>query len=115
MNITHLNSNDILSEAVIRDDTIYLCGVTAGDKSADIKGQTEQALATIDNRLEQCGSDKSKILMATIYLADVSQKPLMNEAWVAWLGSLERPARACVGINFHGKQTLVEFVITAFR
>jgi len=51
--------------------------------------------------------------MVTIYLADMSQKAEMNEVWTAWLGTLERPARACVGTPLATPETLVEIVVSA--
>ncbi|MEL0018336.1 MAG: RidA family protein [Rickettsiales bacterium] len=115
MTVEHLNSGEILSQATIYNGVVYVCGLTADDMSLGMKGQTEQILAKIDDRLAQCGTDKSKILMATIYLSDMSQKPQMNEAWVAWMGSLERPARACVGTPLGTADTLVEIVVNAAK
>jgi enamine deaminase RidA (YjgF/YER057c/UK114 family) len=115
MTVEHLNSGEILSQATIYNGVVYVCGLTADDMSLGMKEQTEQILAKIDDRLAQCGTDKSKILMATIYLSDMSQKPQMNEAWVAWMGSLERPARACVGTPLGTADTLVEIVVNAAK
>jgi enamine deaminase RidA (YjgF/YER057c/UK114 family) len=115
MTITHLDSGEILSQAVEHDGIVYVCGLTADDMSLDIGGQTEQVLTKIDDRLAKCGTDKSKILMATIYLTDINQKPGMNEAWKAWLGSLERPARACIGTALGTPDTLVEIVVSAAK
>ena len=115
MTVEHLNSGEILSQATIYNGVVYVCGLTADDMSLGMKEQIEQILAKIDDRLAQCGTDKSKILMATIYLSDMSQKPQMNEAWVAWMGSLERPARACVGTPLGTADTLVEIVVNAAK
>lgn len=115
MTVEHLNSGEILSQATIYNGVVNVCGLTADDMSLDAKGQTEQILAKIDDRLAQCGTDKSKLLMATIYMSDMSQKPKMNEAWTAWMGSLERPARACVGAPLGTADTLVEIVVSAAK
>ena len=56
MNIEHLNSGEILSQAVVHGDTVYLCGLTATDLELDVAGQTEEVLAKIDDRLAKCGS-----------------------------------------------------------
>jgi len=113
MTIDHLDSGDILSQAVQCNGIVYLCGLTADDRSAGIRAQTEQVLKKIDDRLARCGTDKSKLLMATIYLTDIDQKAEMNEAWTAWLGDLKRPARACVGAALATPDTLVEIVVNA--
>ncbi|MBM09993.1 MAG: hypothetical protein CMF69_10550 [Magnetovibrio sp.] len=115
MNIEYSDSGNILSRATVHNGVIYVCGHTADDKSLDAKGQTEQILAKIDDRLAKCGSDKSKLLMATIYLSNMNDKQGMNDAWTAWLGDLSRPARACVGAPLASPETLVEIVVSAAK
>jgi enamine deaminase RidA (YjgF/YER057c/UK114 family) len=115
MTVEHLNSGEILSQATIYNGVVNVCGLTADDLSFDAKGQTEQILAKIDNRLASCGTDKSKLLMATIYLTNMDDKSGMNEAWTVWLGDLERPARACVGTTLGSADTLVEIVVSAAK
>ena len=115
MTFEHLNSGEILSQATIYNGVVNVCGLTADDRSLDAKGQTEQILAKIDDRLASCGTDKSKLLMATIYLTNMDDKSGMNEAWTAWLGDLERPARACVGTALGSADTLVEIVVSAAK
>ena len=61
------------------------------------------------------GTDKRKLLMATIYLTNMDDSSGMNEAWTAWLGDLERPARACVGTALGSADTLVEIVVSAAK
>ena len=115
MTVEHLNSGEILSQATIYNDVVNVCGLTADDRSLDAKGQTEEILAKIDDHLASCGTDKSKLLMATIYLTNMDDKSGMNEAWTAWLGDLERPARACVGTALGSADTLVEIVVSAAK
>ncbi len=113
MSIERIDSGEILSQAVIHNGIAYVCGQTATDRSKDIKGQTAEILAKIDDRLKRCGTDKSKMLMVTIYLADMTQKNDMNEVWKDWLGDLARPARACVGTPLATPETLIEIVVNA--
>lgn len=115
MTIQHLDSGETLSQAVITGDTVFVCGLTATNRDLDIKGQTEEVLAKIDDRLAKCGSDKSKLLNVTIYLTEIKQKPAMNDAWKAWLGDLNRPARACIGGVELEPGALVEIVVSASR
>ena len=115
MTVKHLDSGDILSQAVEHAGVVYVCGLTADDLEAGVLGQTEQILNKIDDRLARCGSDKSKLLSATIYLADINRKPRMNEAWKAWLGPLKRPARACVEARLGSPATLVEIMVIAAK
>ena len=113
MSIARIDSGDILSQVIIHDGIAYVCGQAAGDRSADIKGQTAEVLAKIDDRLARAGTDKSKLLMVNIYLADMSQNAEMNDVWRDWLGDLARPSRACVGTPLASADTLVEIVVTA--
>lgn len=113
MTLKHIESGEILSRAVVHGGIAYLCGMTATDRSLDIKGQTREVLAKIDRLLADAGTDKSKLLMVTIYLADMTQKSDMNDVWTAWLGDLARPARACVGAPLATPETLIEIVVSA--
>ena len=115
MTLKHLNSGDILSQAVEHAGVIYLAGLTADDLSADIKGQTRQVLDKIDGILRKMGSDKSKLLAATLYFTNIDQKAAANEVWKAWLGSLERPARAGIGVTLNSPETLIEIMVTAAK
>ena len=85
-----------MSSAVIHGDTVYLQGLTGEDATADIKGQTQSVLDKIDARLADAGSDKSKILSATIWMSDISAFNEMNGVWDAWVDTDNPPARACV-------------------
>ena len=77
--------------------TAYLAGQVADDPTADITGQTRQVLALIDALLAEAGSDKTKILSVTIYLADMADFAAMNEVWDAWgVPQADLPARATV-------------------
>ena len=72
-----------LSQAVVHGDTVYLAGMVAGDPSADAKGQTQQILKKIDETLAAVGSNKSKLLAATVYVANMGVYGDMNAAWDA--------------------------------
>jgi enamine deaminase RidA (YjgF/YER057c/UK114 family) len=115
MTIDHLDSGEILSQAVTHGDTVYLCGLIATNRELDVSGQTEEVLSKIDDRLAKCGSDKSQLLSATIYLTELKLKPAMNEKWKAWLGDLNRPARACIGKSELEPSVLVEIMVTAAK
>ena len=115
MKIEHLDSGEILSQAVVHGDTVYLCGLTAKNLALDVTGQTKEVLAKIDERLAKCGSDKSRLLSTTIYLTDIKLKPAMNEVWKAWLGDLKRPARTCIGNVDLEANVLVEITVCAAK
>lgn len=110
-----LNKSNRMSQIVIHGDTIYLAGQIPDDTTQDMKTQTQSVLSKIDALLATAGSDKSKALMATIYISDKSQVTAMNEAWDAWVTPDSPPARACVEAQFPREGLLVEIIITAAK
>ncbi|MGE0310841.1 MAG: RidA family protein [Lautropia sp.] len=102
-----------MSEAVVHNGTIYLAGQVADDASADATGQTRQVLATIDRILGELGSDKSKILSAQVFLADIAHFKAMNEAWDAWVPQGATPARATTEAKLAAPKYLVEIMVIA--
>ena len=102
-----------LSEMAVHDGTVYLAGQVAGDATQDIRGQTRQVLAAIDALLARAGSDKSKILMAQIFLPDLADFAGMNEVWETWLAPGNAPPRATVQAHLAKKEWRIEVVVTA--
>ena len=96
MSIQRFHVGPRLSEMAVHNDTIYLAGQVAEDASQDISGQTRQILAVIDKLLAEVGSDKTKILSTTIYIADMADFAGMNTAWDAWVVPGATPPRATV-------------------
>jgi enamine deaminase RidA (YjgF/YER057c/UK114 family) len=99
----------------VRGDTVYLCGLTATDPAADIKGQTQQILDRIDHYLAEAGSDKSKLLQAQLWIKDMALFAEMNSVWNAWVDPENPPARACVEANLARPGLLIEIMVTAAR
>jgi enamine deaminase RidA (YjgF/YER057c/UK114 family) len=99
------------SRAVVHERRVYAVSYV-GDKVPSMYEQARQALASIDSTLKEAGSDKSRILTAIVYIADMAQKPEMNRAWDAWADRSAPPMRACIGATLEG-DTLVEIVVTA--
>lgn len=87
-----------LSEATIHNKTVYLGGQVPDDTSKDIKGQTQEVLAMIDDLLARAGTDKGRILFAQVYLVDLADFPGFNEIWDAWVVPGATPARATVEV-----------------
>ena len=96
MSIQRFHVGPRLSEMAVHNGTIYLAGQVAEDASQDISGQTRQILAAIDKLLAEVGSDKTRILSTTIYLADMADFAGMNAAWDAWVVPGATPPRATV-------------------
>ena len=101
------------SKSVEHNGIVYTV-VTAPDVSADFKGQTQQVLEQLDANLDEAGTDKSCLLSVTIYITDMSKKPILNEVWDAWIGPYNWPQRACVEVKLEG-DTLVEMVVIAAK
>ena len=115
MAITRHDPGPLLSLAVEHGDTVYLAGVVAKNLKNDVKGQTEEVLAEIDRLLAKCGSGKSKILSATLWVTDIRNRAPMNEVWTAWADPKNLPARACVEAKLADPSALVEIMVVAAR
>jgi enamine deaminase RidA (YjgF/YER057c/UK114 family) len=115
MTITRHDQSAILSQAVEHGNTVYLAGVVAKDLKKDVKGQTQEVLGEIDRLLAKCGSSKSKILSATIWVTDIRNRAPMNEVWTAWVDKANMPARACVEAKLADPAALVEIMVIAAK
>ncbi len=104
-----------MSQMVINhaSHTAYLAGQVADDAAADITGQTQQVLAQIDSLLAEAGSDKTKMLSATIYLADIGDFAAMNAVWDKWIVPGEAPARATIQAKLAAPEYKVEIQVVA--
>jgi enamine deaminase RidA (YjgF/YER057c/UK114 family) len=102
-----------LSEMVVHNGTVYLAGQVPETEEADITIQTREVLASIDALLARAGSDKSQILRAEIFLADLADFPGMNAVWDAWVPAGHAPARATVQAKLARPGWRVEIVVTA--
>ena len=105
----------ILSKAVEYHGFVYLPGITAKDTSKDIKGQTAEVLEQIDTMLEHHGTDKTRLLQATIWVKHIKDRALMNEVWTPWLPKGGAPARACVQAEMAAPEVLVEIMVTSTK
>jgi enamine deaminase RidA (YjgF/YER057c/UK114 family) len=104
-----------MSRAVVHGDTIYTAGHVAADTSAGVAGQTREILAQLESTLADAGSDKSRILSATIWLADIETFDEMNSVWDAWVDRTDPPARATVEARLARPQIKVEIALIAAR
>jgi enamine deaminase RidA (YjgF/YER057c/UK114 family) len=102
-----------MCEMSVHNGVAYLAGQIAADASQDIGGQTRQVLGAIDALLARAGSDKSKILRAEIFLADLADFAGMNAVWEGWVAQGHTPARATVQAALAKPEWKVEIVVTA--
>ena len=115
MSITRIESGKRMSQATAFGNLVFLAGQVATDPGADVAGQTRQILGEIDRLLAAAGSDKTKILSATIYLADIGTFAEMNSEWDAWVPQGHLPARATVEARLAAPAYRVEIQVVAAR
>lgn len=114
MEIQRINPRQWNCSATAYGNLVFLSGIVADDNSLSMKGQTEQVLRKIDAILASAGSHKSRVLSATVYMADAALKDEMNEAWMAWVDRSNLPVRTAVGAVLIPK-TLVEITVCAAK
>ena len=115
MSIVRHKPSKILSGAVEANGMVYVAGTTARTLPASVKSQTEEILAAIDALLAAAGSNKSKIVSATIWVTDIRFRDEMNEAWLAWVDPANLPARACIQAALANPQMFVEIAVIAVK
>jgi enamine deaminase RidA (YjgF/YER057c/UK114 family) len=116
MSIMRQHAGPRMSQAVIHGSTIYLAGQVADQaKGKSVSDQTKEILAAIERLLSEAGSDKSKILSATIYLADIAAFAEMNAVWDAWVPPGHAPARATVQARLAAPVYTVEIACIAAK
>ncbi len=113
MSLERFHTGKRMSEMVVHNGVAYLAGQVAADPSQDVAGQTTQVLAAIDALLAEAGSDKTKVIRAEIFLADIATFSQMNSVWDTWVPAGNTPARATVEAKLAAPEYKVEIVITA--
>ncbi len=105
-----------MSQAVVHGDLVYTAGqVALRAPGQSVAEQTRDILAKIDELLAAAGSERSKVLTATIWLSDIGAFAEMNAVWDAWVAPGNTPARACVEARLAAPQFTVEIQVTAAR
>ncbi|WP_120633738.1 RidA family protein [Ruegeria sp. EL01] len=112
--ITRHHTATRMSQIIEHGDTIYLAG-QVGTAGAPVARQTQDCLDKIDALLAEVGSDKTRILQTTIWLADMKNFAEMNAVWDAWVPEGHAPARACGEAKLATPEYLVEFLVVAAR
>jgi len=113
MSIKRFQTGPRMSQAVIHGNTVYLAGQVADTPAPSVADQTRQVLAKIDRLLAEAGTDKSRLLSANIWLADISRFDEMNKVWDAWVSPGNTPARATVQSALARPTNLVEIMVVA--
>jgi enamine deaminase RidA (YjgF/YER057c/UK114 family) len=116
MTIQRFDTGPRMSQVVVHGDTIYLAGVVANTAAGkSVTEQTKEVLSIIDGHLAKAGSDKSKLLTATIYLTDMDTFAEMNAVWDGWVSPGNTPARATVQARLAAPRYNVEIMVIAAR
>jgi enamine deaminase RidA (YjgF/YER057c/UK114 family) len=116
MTIQRFERGPRMSQAVVHGDTVYLAGVVAKTAVGEsVTKQTQEILSIIDGHLAKAGSDKSKLLTATIYITDMKNFAEMNAVWDGWVSTGNTPARATVEAKLAAPQYGVEIMVIAAR
>lgn len=115
MQIIRHEPGKILSGAVEYGNLVFVAGTVPDNVNAGVKEQTAEVLRKIDALLAKAGTNKSKILNATIWVPDIRDRDVMNEAWLAWMDPANPPARACVQAALANPRILVEIAVVAAK
>lgn len=102
------------SRAVVHDDLVFTVAVAPDPVTSSMYEQSAKALGRIDESLALCGTDKSRILSAIVYITDMARKSEMNRAWDEWIDAANPPMRACIGVDLEPPH-IVEIVVTAAK
>ncbi len=108
------DTNKRMSQAVVHGHTIYLAG-QVGTAGESVAAQTTEILGKIDGLLAKCGSDKSRVMQAIIWLKDMGDFAEMNAVWDAWVPEGHAPARACGSADLAPPDFTVEITVIAAK
>lgn len=112
--ITRMDTSARMSRIVIHNQTVYLSGVVPTNDNAGIALQTKNILDQIDTLLAKAGTDKSRLLMAQIWLTNIDRDfAEMNKVWEAWVDPNGIPARATCESKLAREEIVIEITVTA--
>ncbi|MFM2253719.1 MAG: hypothetical protein RJB68_2056 [Pseudomonadota bacterium] len=109
--IQRINPAAQWSDAVVHNGTAYF--VEVPESGTDITSQSQAVFAQAERTLALAGSNKSRLLIATIYLKHMADRTAFNAAWQAWLPEGCAPARVCVCAEMASPDYLLEIAFTA--
>ena len=114
LEIKRIKVGERMSQTVVHGETVFTAGqVAQSAPGASVADQTRAILGQIDDLLREAGTDKSRLLSASIWLSDISSFNEMNEVWDAWVVQGQTPCRACVESKLAAPQFTVEIAVIA--
>ena len=115
MTVKRHEPSKIYSKVVEANGFVFTAGITPDNVNQDVTAQTREVTKTIDRLLALCGTDKSKIVSATIWVPDIRLRDKMNIAWNEWTGGENLPGRACIEAKLADPAILVEIAVVAAK
>jgi enamine deaminase RidA (YjgF/YER057c/UK114 family) len=94
-NTKGLEALPIISQYAIHGGVVHTLGIT-GDPQGNVRTQTRQVLERLDGLLARAGTDRSHLISAMVWLADMRDFDDHNIEWNEWVDVDNPPVRACV-------------------
>jgi enamine deaminase RidA (YjgF/YER057c/UK114 family) len=112
--IRRLAANARMSNAVIHGGVVYLSGQVAIDhRGAAVPDQVREILDRIDALLAEAGTDRSRLLTATLYVADLACLSDVNAAWDEWIAPGCAPTRTTIQTVLASPAYALEIAVSA--
>ncbi|WP_345816502.1 RidA family protein [Paraburkholderia sp. PREW-6R] len=112
--IVRLETSQRMSRVVKAAGLVFIGGQTSADHTPDVRIQTAKVLEKIDGFLEKAGIDRTRLVSAQVWLADIGRDFAgMNEVWDAWVPDGCAPTRATVEAKLAAPALLVEIAVVA--
>ena len=102
-----------LSRAVAGTPSVFVGGQVPTNRTGTVEEQTMEVLQKIDNLLAEAGTNKSRLLSVTVYVANMADFAAMNSVYDAWIDPENPPARACVEARLADPNIRVEMTAVA--
>ena len=112
--IKRLHTGKRISRVVIHNGIVYLAGIIALQKHGQsVAEQARDILALVDRLLAEAGTDKTRLLTVTVWLADMRRAEEFNLVWDEWVPEGEAPARATVEGRLTSPEHAIKIAVTA--
>jgi 2-iminobutanoate/2-iminopropanoate deaminase len=106
------------SQAIVHNGLVFVSGQLPVDPKdpSEARGSAEEqarlVLEHVQTILVEAGSDKSKVLKVTIYLADLADWGVINQEYARFFGD-HKPARSAVPTNALPRKSKLEVEVIA--
>lgn len=112
--ITRIAANPRMSGAVVYNGIVHLSGQVAIDnRGGSVDDQVREVLDRIDALLAEAGTDRSALLTANLYLADIASLADVNKAWDLWIAPGCAPTRTTIQTVLASPAYALEIAVSA--